>query len=239
VNVGLENEPVEIEQTTNYPFEDQIQFTICASNAVNFPLSLRIPAWCRNPTLTVNGVPTNAVRTAKGFMVVRRTYKPGDTLTLTLPMETAVTHWPQGGIGLEHGPLVYSLAIKTEWKPIVEDKYTTAEYPSWEATPTRDWNFGLALDLTQPTRGIEFKRRLDHAGEKLDPWENPPTLLRVGARKIENWELLANPEDPAQKFTPPLPELSSSKISQTVVQLTLVPYGSTQLRLTIFPTVTA
>jgi hypothetical protein len=187
--------------------------------------------------LTVNGVPTLAHPTVKGFLIVRRTFKPGDTLILTLPMKTAVTHWSQGGVGLEHGPLVYSLAIKTNWKPVVEEKYTTAEYPSWEATPTSDWNFGLALDPTQPTKGIVFKRRLDHADEKLDPWENPPTMLSVRARRIENWELQANPENPAQKFTPPLPELGTSKVSQTVKQLTLVPYGSTELRVTIFPAI--
>jgi uncharacterized protein len=236
-NVGAGNEPVEIEQTTSYPFEEQIHFTIHTSRAVNFPLSLRIPAWCQKPRLTVNGVPTMAQRTEKGFLVVRRTFRPGDTLTLTLPMKTAVTHWPQGGVGLEHGPLVYSLAIKTNWKPIFEEKYTTSEYPSWEATPTSDWTFGLALDANQPTKGIEFKRRLVHAGEKLDPWENPPTMLSVRAHRIENWELQANPENPAQKFTPPLPELGTRKFSPTVEQLTLVPYGSTELRVTIFPTV--
>jgi len=238
-NVGAENDAVEIEQTTSYPFEEQIHFTIHASRAVSFPLSLRIPAWCENPLLTVNGVPTTGQRTAKGFLVVRRTFKPGDALTLTLPMKTAVTHWPQGGVGLEHGPLVYSLAIKTNWKPVVEEKYTTAEYPSWEATPISDWNYGLALEEAQPTQGVEFKRTLDLAREELDPWENPPTTLSVLARKIENWELQVNPKNPAQKFTPPLPDLSTSKVSKTVERLILVPYGSTELRVTIFPAVKA
>ncbi len=80
-------------------------------------------------------------------------------MTLTLPMETAVTRWPQDGVGLEHGPLVYSLAIKANWKSVVEEKYTTPEYPSWEATPASDWNYGLALDAAQPTNGIEFNTR--------------------------------------------------------------------------------
>ncbi len=236
-NVGAGNEPVEIEQTTSYPFDDKIHFTLRVSRAVNFPLSLRIPAWCQNPKLTVTGVPTSAQPTTKGFLVVRRTFNPGDTLTLTLPMQTALTRWPQGGVGLEHGPLVYSLAIKANWKAVVEEKYTTADFPSWEATPMSDWNYGLALDPTQPTRGIDFKRRPDDASENLGPWENPPTTLTVRARRIENWQLQINPDNPAQKFTPPLPELGVSKLSQEVEELTLVPYGSTELRVTIFPTV--
>jgi hypothetical protein len=235
-NVGAGNEPVEIEQTTSYPFEEEIRFTIHAERAVSFPLSLRIPAWCERPRLTVNGVATNGERTAKGFVVVRRTFKPGDVVTLTLPMKTAVTHWPQGGVGVEHGPLVYSLAIETEWKAVVEERWSTAEYPSWEARPVSAWNYGLALDATETTHGIEFKRKTD---EVLDPWVNPPSTLTVSARKIEGWELKADEKNPAQKFTSPLPDLNASKVSETVERLTLVPLGSTELRVTIFPGVKA
>jgi hypothetical protein len=32
-----------------------------------------------------------------------------------------------------------------------------------------------------------------------------------------------------------LPELSTSTVSETVERVTLVPYGSTQLRVTVFP----
>ena len=48
-----------------------------------------------------------------------------------------------------------------------------------------------------------------------------------------------NPKNPTQKFTPPLPDLSTSEVIQTMERLTLVPYGSTELRVTIFPTVRA
>jgi hypothetical protein len=71
--------------------------------------------------------------------------------------------------------------------------------------------------------------------EKLDPWGNPRSTLTVPARKIEGWELQANPDNPEQKFTPPLPDLTVSKVSDAAETLTLVPYGSTQLRMTIFP----
>ena len=238
-NVGAAREPVEIEQNTSYPFEEEIRFKIQADRAVGFPLSLRIPAWCKSPRLTVNGAATLGQRTSKGFLVLQRAFQPGDVVTLTLPMETVVTRWPQDGVGVEHGPLVYSLSIKANWTSVVEEKYTTAEYPSWEATPASDWNYGLALDATQPTSGIEFKRRPAQASEELDPWANPPTMLSVPARKIEDWELQANPKNPDQKFTPQLPEPGTSQVSQTVERLTLVPYGSTELRVTIFPALKA
>ncbi|HEY1900891.1 MAG TPA: beta-L-arabinofuranosidase domain-containing protein [Terracidiphilus sp.] len=235
--VGRDNEPVEIVQTTSYPFEETIHFKIGAARAVTFPLSLRIPAWCEKPRIAVNGAPVAATQTVKGFVILHRSFKPGDQITLTLPMKVAVTHWPQNGIGIEHGPLVYSLAIKENWTPRIEPRYTTAEFPSWEATPASAWNYGIALDPAKLTSDIEVVRTAANQSEALDPWENPPTTLRVPARKIEDWELQANPDNPAQKFTPPLPEVSSSKVSETLERVTLVPYGSTQLRVTIFPAV--
>jgi hypothetical protein len=61
--------------------------------------------------------------------------------------------------------------------------------------------------------------------------------MTVPTRKIEDWELQANPESTAQKFTPCLPDLRTSKVSGDVERISLVPFGSTQLRITIFPAV--
>jgi hypothetical protein len=61
----------------------------------------------------------------------------------------------------------------------------------------------------------------------------------VPVKKIEDWELQSNPDNASQKFTPPLLDLSASKISQAVERVALVPYGSTHLRVTIFPKVFA
>jgi hypothetical protein len=236
-HVGPDNRPIEIVQTTSYPFEENIHFKISADRAVAFPLSLRIPAWCEKPRIALNGSPIAISTMTKGFVVLNRTFKPGDQITLTLPMKVAVTRWPQNGIGIEHGPLVYSLAIKENWTPKIEPRYTTTDFPSWEATPASAWNYGLALDPAKLTSEVEFRRKPANQSEAPDPWENPPTMLTVPARKIEDWALQSNPDNPAQKFTPPLPDLSASKVSETIERLALVPYGSTQLRVTIFPAV--
>lgn len=233
--VGAEKQPVEIAQATEYPFDEQIRFKINAERPVEFTLSLRIPLWCGAPRLTLNGAEIPVTKSSEGFAVVRRKFKPGDELALTLPMKLAVSHWPQDGIGFERGPLVYAMPIKENWKSIVEPKYTTAEFPSLEAAPASEWNYGVAIDERKLDDQVRFARTNVSEAEKLDPWGNPRSTLTVPARKIEGWELQANPDNPEQKFTPPLPDLTVSKVSDAAETLTLVPYGSTQLRMTIFP----
>ncbi len=233
--VGPDNQQVTITQTTRYPFEEQIHFKIDASGTVSFPLSLRIPAWCETPHVAINGAVIPASRRANGLVVLDRKFAPGDTVTLTLPMGVGITHWPQSGIGIERGPLVYSLPIKEKWTPRVEPKYTTEDYPSWEATPESPWNYAIAVDPAHLLREVKLKKNSTPTNQADNPWEYPPIELVVPVRKIEDWGLQRNPDNSKQLFTPPLPEMGASKVSATVGHASLVPYGSTHLRLTIFP----
>lgn len=235
--VGLSKQPVEIVQSTHYPFEEEIRFTVHTSQPVDFPLWLRIPGWCRQPRITLNASPVEAPRTGKGFVILRRTFHSGDEIVLTFPMPLAISRWPQNGIGIERGPLVYSLPIRARWTSKVVPKYSTEEFPCWEATPETDWNYGLAVNEGALEKDVEVKKQALEPDQSLDPWENPPVSLEVSAKKIAGWELESNPDDSAQKFTPCLPDPRRMQVSQTTEKIVLKPYGSTQLRVTIFPKV--
>ncbi len=233
-SVGPDNDPIEVVQTTNYPFDENIHLTIHTAQSVSFPLLLRIPKWCAAPRLMFNGTTVAVSPTPQGFVVLHRTFNHGDSVTLTLPMKVALTQWPQEGVGVEHGPLVYSLPIREKWTTAVERRFTTTEFPSWEAFPASPWNYGLALDPSKLASEAIVKRNTVEPIHFQEPWDNPPISVEVPARRIEGWELQSNPDNAAQKFTPCLPDLNSARVSETLERISLVPYGSTQLRATIF-----
>ncbi|HKS75615.1 MAG TPA: beta-L-arabinofuranosidase domain-containing protein [Terriglobales bacterium] len=226
---------IEIHEETNYPFDENIHFTIRSARAVSLPLWLRIPAWCRAPRLSLNDQSLTLPPLDAGFIRLQRLFEPGDRITLTLPMQAALTYWSSDGLGVEHGPLVYALAVGEDWTPIVTPKWSNAEFPEWDVRPTTAWNYALALDEAQLAVQAQFTRKAITG----DPWINSPVTLTVPMQKVPGWELQADCVHPDRKQTPPLPtpdqQLFTALTKSDIEQVALVPYGTTHLRLTIFP----
>lgn len=81
---------VTVTESGNYPFEEQVTFTVNTDAEVSFPLYLRIPAWCDGASVLVNGrraaggVHAGQVRETRARMARRRPGRaepPDDALT--------------------------------------------------------------------------------------------------------------------------------------------------------------
>ena len=116
VDLNINGEAVQLRQETQYPWAGQINFTLDLANERPFTLHLRIPGWCQEWAVTVNG---KALRMdlppQNGYLAITRTWKAGDTVELTLAMgvQTVWAHpavrQMQGRLAIQRGPLVYCL----------------------------------------------------------------------------------------------------------------------------------
>ena len=69
---------VKIIESTHYPFDDKIQFTVQTAGAVAFPVYLRIPQWCNAPVVTVNGKTIDVKGDNASYVKINNTWKNGD-----------------------------------------------------------------------------------------------------------------------------------------------------------------
>jgi hypothetical protein len=237
--VGRDGDEVTLVQETGYPFEEEVRFTVKARRAVEFPLKLRVPGWCAGARVRVNGKDVPLPMVEAGFVTLARRFHPGDVVVLSLPMTVKSTRWPDGGIAFERGPLVYAHSIAAKWSSSVEEKWSTAAYPLLSAEPVGVWNYGV------PGDGVA-KAVTVPGGDAGDPWQAPGVGLEVGARRVGGWEAAVTelPLDPKAAvgavktkvvLTPPLP-VERAELG-AVETIRLVPYGSTELRVTVFPVV--
>jgi hypothetical protein len=106
---------VTLRQRTRYPWAESVTFELEGDAPIEFTLALRIPSWCRQATVRLNGKPAAPAASKDGYARVRRTWKKMDTLELTLQMNVERIHADPrvradyGKVAIQRGPLVYCL----------------------------------------------------------------------------------------------------------------------------------
>jgi len=104
--------PLELTQQTEYPWEGHVQLRVESAGA--FTLNLRVPGWAEGATVRVNGQPGPAAR-AGSYVSLSRTWKPGDSVELTLPLHPRLVEAHpkaeelRNQVAVMRGPLVYAL----------------------------------------------------------------------------------------------------------------------------------
>jgi uncharacterized protein len=252
----INGEEIKIKEITSYPFTEEINFEFSLRKDTKFSFDLRIPGWCTSPELFVNKKRINDKKIKNGkFYTLNRKYTNGDKITLKLPMELKTSKWPKNGIALERGPIVYSLGIIPDMQvdKINHQNKSTEEFPAWNMYPISNWNYALDID------NENFKNKIKIIFEKIiseNPWslENAPIKIKAPARKVDGWKLEkkliagrkpyyfddeAVVKDYKENLilTPELPnaDIINASKNNSIETITLVPYGCTNLRITIFP----
>jgi len=103
----------EIEAATGYPWSGQIELRVLRAPAGECGLAPRLPGWAGGASVHLDGQPLTPTADGHGYLVIRRRWQPGDTVTLGLPVRPRLT-FPhrridalRGTAAIERGPLVY------------------------------------------------------------------------------------------------------------------------------------
>ncbi len=186
---------VKLTQNTRYPWDGAIGITVDVDKPTRFALNLRIPAWCRKATLSVNGAPVDLKGVAEdGYARIEREWKAGDAVQLDLDLTVEQLHaHPEvrqdvGRVTLKRGPLVYCLegidnplslnrirvpaasSFTANFEPgLLEGVVTLAAEA--EADATGDWNGDLYRTAAPQTETVPIKAVPYYAWDNREPGE--------------------------------------------------------------------
>jgi len=229
LNTTVNGQEVTIKEETSYPFEDEINFAFSTKKAVTFPFELRIPAWCNEAKIFVNG---KEVKSAKGGTItsLNQKWNNGDKVTLKLPMTMSTSNWGHNSRTIERGPLVYALKLEEKW----EKGNNNVEGDYFSVYPKSEWNYGLLESIiADPAKNlsVSFKTLPQKFVWNLN---SAPIEIKAKGKKIPNWKVV---DGVARQPVSDRSGLYKGEVNNDVETLTLVPFGFTKVRIVAFPVV--
>ncbi len=102
-----------ITQQTNFPEDDDINFTVETKSPQAFALHIRKPHWATNASLLINDKPASVETDKDGYIIIKRTWKNNDKIQLTLSKSLYTESIPDNPnrIAILYGPLVLAGAL--------------------------------------------------------------------------------------------------------------------------------
>ncbi|MBB3913533.1 glycoside hydrolase family 127 protein [Rhizobium fabae] len=107
---------VRLTQKTSYPWDGDISLRFAVERPSRFQLRLRIPGWCRDAKISVNGVAVDLDQcVTNGYAAISREWQNGDEVRigLSMPVERIYAHpavsEDAGRVALRRGPVVYCI----------------------------------------------------------------------------------------------------------------------------------
>ena len=111
----IKGESISLQQTTDYPWREDVHISLHLEHPTGFILSLRKPGWCDAWSLYLNGFAYDTYSLEKGYILMERIWTDGDVVQLRFKMagkcigsDSRIQDYC-GKVALMRGPLVYCL----------------------------------------------------------------------------------------------------------------------------------
>jgi hypothetical protein len=234
---------VMLKQTTNYPFDENIKIEVNTDKAVTFPLYLRVPGWCKNASVSVDGKSVDVDAKAGSYIRLENNWKKGDVVELTLPMQVVLQQWAKNknSVSVNYGPLTFSLKIKEYYKKmdakaaaIQDSKWQASadqsKWPAYEIYPASMWNYGLYLTNQPVNQQFEVIKKPWPSDDFPFTQKDVPVIIKAKGKLIPFW---TTDQYGLCGILPQSPVTVSTKEQQ----IELIPMGAARLRISSFPVV--
>jgi DUF1680 family protein len=172
---------VALKQESNYPWNGNVTLTVEQFPAESFGLKLRLPSWCSDAKLLINGKVTSYT-SERGYVTIQRTWKKGDVIQWNMAMPTELlesnplVEENRNQVAVKRGPIVYCLespdmptstrvfdvAIPSSatFKPVatqLENSPITVLETNGVLVNDKNWEKQLYRPLSQPKKTVPLK----------------------------------------------------------------------------------
>lgn len=211
----LTTENIEAEIITNYPFEDGYSVTVKSKKPCGISLYLRVPEGAKNAAI-------NGEKAQTGYNKITLNIDGEKTVKVSFTFDVELEERDDEMYCVKRGNLVFSLPIGERWEKLeftrngAQRKFPYCDY---EIYPTTAWNYAFASD--------EFKVTFSEV-DKL-PFSPEGAPVRIKSKFVPiDWK----------KIDGRCTEIPDGRVpTGEAVELEMVPYGCTTLRMTQMPVV--
>lgn len=106
---------LDVQQQTDYPNSGKVVIILNPSKSARFPLLLRVPRWCDDAHISVNGKPIKRPISNGSFFRIERLWNPADKVELRMSMPWRLVKGRKiqaGRVAVMRGPIVFCLNPK-------------------------------------------------------------------------------------------------------------------------------
>ncbi|CDS06908.1 hypothetical protein LRAMOSA09431 [Lichtheimia ramosa] len=206
---------VQVNATTMYPFSSEITYAIKADGACQF--GFRVPGYASDSvSYKVNNDSSKSTEPNKNG-IVKIAVDAGDTtVTVNIPMKTKIVERPNGAVAVQHGPSTYALPINYTSEIIHKYYKGSVDYAF---TNSSRWEY--AIDPTS----IKYNGDATSVSSVPFATAHPPVTMTAQVC-LTDWQL--------EKNSAAIPPKRANCIDKPHT-VTLVPFGSTRMRIAEFP----